>query len=368
MAIPETKHGYNFYDMLSYMQKAVRRGLYKDAAFAANEVEQMFRGAMWNRLMVISAEDCYGVLTKELLALRKLDDKEKDNCYVERAIATMCKALKSRDACYFSCNFVLVSRKPRSYEFSENEIKEVVEKAPHFPVMGDFGKAKQINLFDEPELEEETENPYELWLSLQKALNHRDMDMIGYAMDKLRNSNREFLWDVFFDYATNYSEADILEEIKALKETDEIVNRNKKNKDEIFISKAAMVLCYSNDASLGDVRASEMIDLTSLIDWTKYRILSLERCFEQDKEIPEWVFDCHTLKGKRMRKTDWDMTTAEQEALTPKKLAYFDEASWLYTYEDDFITGRESKEHMIPIWEYAKSHEVNPVKLIPYEE
>lgn len=117
-------------------------------------------------------------------------------------------------------------------------------------------------------------------------------------------------------------------------------------------------------------------DMDILADWTSDLVIDLgldqetekKKKNEHDKEVPEWVFDCHTLKGKRMGKTDWDMTTTEQDALTPKKLAYFDEASWLYTYEDDFITGRESKEHMIPIWEYSKSHEVNPVKLIPYEE
>ena len=108
MAVPQTKNNYNMYDMLSYMQKAIRRGKYVDAAFAANEIETTFRKVMWNRLLVVSSEDCYGVLTKELIVLKEQDDKKKDNKYVAEAIALMCRSFKSRDACYILVVFFLI--------------------------------------------------------------------------------------------------------------------------------------------------------------------------------------------------------------------------------------------------------------------
>ena len=39
MAYPYTDTGYNMYDMISMLQKAIRRGYYEDAGFAANQVK-----------------------------------------------------------------------------------------------------------------------------------------------------------------------------------------------------------------------------------------------------------------------------------------------------------------------------------------
>ena len=116
MAYPNTEGGYNMFDMLSMIQKAIRRGDYEHAGFAANQLSGTFRTAMWNRLLVISAEDCFGVITKELISLRKCDECTKKNRNISNIVALMCRAKKSRDACYFACNFVLASRKPRNLE------------------------------------------------------------------------------------------------------------------------------------------------------------------------------------------------------------------------------------------------------------
>ena len=94
-----------------------------------------------------------------------------------------------------------------------------------------------------------------------------------------------------------------------------------------------------------------------------YKIKPINKCILIDGEIPEWVYDCHTLKGKRMGKTDWDMTTTEQDALTPLHRCYFDEGSWLYTYQQDLIDGVITEEQMKPILEYAKTHKANPVEV-----
>ena len=44
-----TKSGYNMFDMLSMMQKGIRRGMYKYAGFAANELKDSYRKAIWHR-------------------------------------------------------------------------------------------------------------------------------------------------------------------------------------------------------------------------------------------------------------------------------------------------------------------------------
>ena len=65
MAYPFTNTGYNMYDMISMLQKGIRRYDFERAGFAAYQVRNSYRKVMWNRLLVISAEDCFGIITKE---------------------------------------------------------------------------------------------------------------------------------------------------------------------------------------------------------------------------------------------------------------------------------------------------------------
>ena len=57
-----TRSGYNFYDMSSMLQKAIRRGNYELAGFAANELSGRYRNYLWKRLLIISAEDGYDIV------------------------------------------------------------------------------------------------------------------------------------------------------------------------------------------------------------------------------------------------------------------------------------------------------------------
>lgn len=112
--MPKTLHGHNFYDMASMLQKAIRRGDFNHAGYAARELFGTFNGYLWNRLLVISAEDCYGIITKEIIALHDADEivnksrkgYNKDMIFVSKAIVLLCLARKNRDACYFACNFM----------------------------------------------------------------------------------------------------------------------------------------------------------------------------------------------------------------------------------------------------------------------
>lgn len=357
MAPCYTETGYNMFDMLSMLQKSIRRRDYLHAGFAANQLKNRYRRAMWNRLMVISSEDCYGVITKEITSLFCCDANNANDINISRAVALLCAARKSRDACYFACNFVLASRNPREIPVSESEADEF-EKRVGVPKESEI----QLSLFCEiPTAREETRNA----VILQKALDHLDMDMIGYQMDLLRHSDRELLWNVFEDYC-NTNAKEVSEEIHQLRVADGIVNNRKKEPDEIFISKAAMVLCTAKHRKDLPITGISFISPGELIDWKKVAMLPIGEC-KPDDGIPDWVYDCHTLKGKKMGKTDWDMTTTEQAALTPLQPCFFDDASWLYTYEQDLENGAISKAQMQPIWDFAKDHSANPVEVIPYE-
>ena len=364
MTMPLTPSGYNMYDMLSMVQKSIRRAKYEYAAFAANELQNVYRSALWNRLLVISCEDCFGILTKEILSLKEKDEKKKDSRHISNAVALLCKAKKSRDACYFACNFVLTSRKPREIEVENSFVKafkKIVNK--EYDRYGFY----QLNLFDMFGLEEEEFTDDEkTGAALEIAIEHLDMDMIGYYIDILRRKDRKFLWDVLKGSASKISDIFLEPEINALEKADIIINARKKDleKDEIFISKAVMLMCYYIDRNIEVMFADKIIDSKFEIEWDRYSIKPIEEC--SVSAIPEWVYDCHTIKGRKMGKTDWDMTKDEQAALYPLKKAYFDEASWLYTYEQDYAEGHLSEKLMSEIRKYAENHEANPVKFLSY--
>jgi len=104
-----TKSGHNFYDMASMLQKAIRRNDYARAGYAANELFPKYKGYLWRRLLIISAEDCYGIMTKEIIALKQAEEMMKGNdetIFVSKAITLLCYARKNRDADYFACNLM----------------------------------------------------------------------------------------------------------------------------------------------------------------------------------------------------------------------------------------------------------------------
>lgn len=103
-----TKNGHNFWDMASMLQKAIRRCDYERAGYAANELFDRYRGYLWRKLLIISAEDCYGIMTKEIIALKMADEamREPEKLFVSKAIVLLCCARKNKDADYFSCNLM----------------------------------------------------------------------------------------------------------------------------------------------------------------------------------------------------------------------------------------------------------------------
>ena len=125
---PTTRSGHNMYDMASMLQKAIRRCDFQRAGYAAYELFGGYHTFLWKRLIVTSAEDCYGIMTKEIIALKMADDEvnkgkrgyEKDPLFVAKAITLLCLARKNRDACYVACNFMTASD-----ILSEEEIEHV---------------------------------------------------------------------------------------------------------------------------------------------------------------------------------------------------------------------------------------------------
>jgi hypothetical protein len=137
-----TKRGYNFYVVLSALQKAIRRGDARLACYWAAELyESGFGPALWNRLLIISAEDCWGTVTQHVEALRqevkaleavdKHINKGKDGSkkkplnvlFVLKAAYLLALAQKCRDVDNFYCLVYVPAAIP------EKELLADLEKA-----------------------------------------------------------------------------------------------------------------------------------------------------------------------------------------------------------------------------------------------
>jgi replication-associated recombination protein RarA len=101
----KTTRGYALLEVASALQKAVRRGDARLAGYWAIELfESGYREYTWRRLLTISAEDCWGVITHEVEALFRswqfIDRQKKGGgrVFVAKAAILLSQAAKCRDA------------------------------------------------------------------------------------------------------------------------------------------------------------------------------------------------------------------------------------------------------------------------------
>ncbi|QDV91797.1 hypothetical protein RAS2_29030 [Phycisphaerae bacterium RAS2] len=104
-----TTRGYDFFEVASALQKSIRRGDAKLAGYWAIELfESGYSGYLWRRLLTISAEDCWGILTQEVESLfrgwetidkqgRAGGKRGKGRIFAAKAVILLAMAKKSRD-------------------------------------------------------------------------------------------------------------------------------------------------------------------------------------------------------------------------------------------------------------------------------
>ena len=115
------------------MQKAIRRADARVAGFFALELwHSNYRDYVWKRLFTISAEDCYGLITKEIEALwqghelvNKNKTEPKGRIFVSKAVLLLCECRKSRDADHLQ-NLV--------YDRNDVDVERWIDDVRHYPI------------------------------------------------------------------------------------------------------------------------------------------------------------------------------------------------------------------------------------------
>lgn len=128
-----TVRGYDFYECASAMQKAVRRGDSRVAGYFALELwSSGYDNYVWKRLFTISAEDCYGIITKEIEALwqgytlvNNGAKEKKGRIFISKAVLILCDCRKNRDADHLQ-NFI--------YDRGDVDVEKWFDDVRRFPV------------------------------------------------------------------------------------------------------------------------------------------------------------------------------------------------------------------------------------------
>lgn len=138
-----TIRGYNFSEVSSAMQKAVRRGDAQLAGYWALELwSSGFGKYVWKRLLTISAEDCWGILTAEVKALHDsylvVNDgvpakQARGRIFISKAVILLCLAKKSRDPDHLQ-NFVY----DQQTGLDENTLAEELRSSGEYVQIPDY--------------------------------------------------------------------------------------------------------------------------------------------------------------------------------------------------------------------------------------
>jgi replication-associated recombination protein RarA len=121
------------------MQKAIRRGETSYAGYWALELwASGFGHYVWKRLLTVSAEDCWGIITKEVKALRESNAMINANLsgrcargriLISKAAILLCAAKKSRDADHLQ-NFVYDEMRSIDPDTLADELRSAPEYVP----------------------------------------------------------------------------------------------------------------------------------------------------------------------------------------------------------------------------------------------
>ena len=270
-----TRSGKSFWEMTSVMQNSIRKGDYEHAGYAMWELLPRYDSYLRKRFLVISAEDCFGVITKEILHLTSLPGDEN----LERALSVLCSCKKNRDADYFVCNLM----------------------------GGNLAERK---------------NTDELAEGLRKSIQAKDVRKAGEYSYGLFKKNRRALWNMLMRMAYE-SYPYLKDEFAALNESNELVS--KPNEETIFAAKA-IVLIWTGENSLSYSR----MRFDGVMNPEEVPII--KRCSECRKInglFPEWAYNWHTYHGKyKMKRDAVHAIMNDQKLLTPLQENLFDDCTW----------------------------------------
>jgi replication-associated recombination protein RarA len=168
---------------------------------------------------------------------------------------------------------------------------------------------------------------FEVASCLQKAIRRGDVHLAGYmAIELFESGFHNYCWKRLLTVSAEDCAGLITQEIKALHDSFVELNKGAKEvRSRIFISKAVIVLCEARKSRDADHLTNFLYDREMLDAKALEAALDEARKAPENIEMPDYAFDVHTQKGRKMGRTKEDFFTAEQAALKPRQAGFFDD-------------------------------------------
>ncbi len=274
-----TRTGKSFWEITSAMQNAIRKGDYDIASYAFWELLPEYTPYLRKRFLIISAEDCFGIITKEIVALCEIGDEES----LTRALSLLCMAKKNRDADYFVCNLMTL-------DSSINGTKEMIAQ------------------------------------DLFAAIRKTDVVKAGQLSMELFKKNRKYVWKLLNDMTVVYY-PHLLAEVEALCKANSTVT--KPAEETIFVAKA-IVLMWTCKEPKERILGYEAMDFDRLLDPNDIPVpYKADDCKKIQGLFPEWCYNWHTYYGKyKLGRDAVHAIENDQRILTPLEENLFDDCTW----------------------------------------
>lgn len=166
---------------------------------------------------------------------------------------------------------------------------------------------------------------YEVASALQKSIRRGDVKLAGYMALELFPKYAEYCWKRLLTISAEDCFGVVTKEVIALYDAFKVINKGKSGenlKGRVFISKAVILLCLTKHNRDADLLSNYVYD--KKYDLTDEQIEALfDEVRSESMDIPDYVYDCHTLKGKRMGKTKKDFFKEEEHNLKYRQLSLF---------------------------------------------
>ena len=170
-----------------------------------------------------------------------------------------------------------------------------------------------------------TKNGYDFFecsSAMQKAIRRADVRAAGFfALELWSSGYRDYVWKRLFTISAEDCYGLITHEVESLGQGHELVNKGAKEpKGRSFVSKAVLLLCDCRKCRDADHLQNFIYDRQDV---------DVERWIEDVRlhplPVPEYTFDVHTRKGKRMGRTKEEFFREERDALRPRVPGLFDD-------------------------------------------
>lgn len=173
--------------------------------------------------------------------------------------------------------------------------------------------------------------------ALQKSIRRGDEKLAGYMAHELVSSNyHNYVWKRLLTISAEDVDGIVTKEIYALHQSFIFINKNekKKLKGRIFISKAVLILSRAVKSRDPDHLQCLMYDHKLGITDEEIEAEIQAQIESERLEIPQYTYDCHTVRGKKSGMTKTEFFIDEHAALVPKpeQKSIFDEIAETHEY------------------------------------